>query len=179
MMQSLDVSANHHRACERFSAIVAQGEGRWANSSPCPEWDARSVVEHLVENYNNLLLRPTGAEPVGPSDDPIARWAAAVDASTGATDPAALPEFDLDGLLSALTGEVLIHSWDLAKALGVDPHLDAELCAATYGNMHAHEDKVRASGLFHAGVSVPTNADPVTQLIAFAGRDPEWTPRAS
>ena len=179
MMQLLEVPANHRRACELFSAIVAQGEGRWANPSPCPEWDARGVVEHVVDTYDNMLLRPTGVETVRPTDDPIANWAATVDALIGATDPTALADRDLDGLLSALTGEVLIHSWDLAKALGVDAYLDAELCAATYENMRAHEDQVRASGLFSQGVLVPTDADAVTQLIAFAGRDPEWTARPS
>lgn len=163
---------NHRRACDRFSAVVAQGAGRWANPSPCAEWDARGVVEHVIGIHDELLLRPTGTEPVRSSDDPIARWAATVPANDAAVE-AASPSH-LERALPALTGEVLAHTWDVAKAIGVDADLDPELCAIAYEFMRANEAQVRSSGLFDDAAPVPHDADVATQFIAFVGRDPEW-----
>ena len=179
-----DVIADHRRACSGFSAIVARGEGSWTNPSPCSEWDARGVVEHVIGFHDELLLRPTGTEPVRPNDDPIARWSPTVPAIRSAVEMASSDErrerrvpveIDLDQLLPALTAEVLTHTWDLAKAIGVDPHLDIELCTISLDFMQDNEEQVRSSGLFGAAVSRPNRADAASQLIAFLGRDPAWT----
>jgi uncharacterized protein (TIGR03086 family) len=177
MTQQPSAITNHRRACNGFSAIVAQGEGRWTNASPCPEWDARGVVEHVIGFHDALLLGPTATAPERPMDDPIARWALTVAAMDSAMDAASSKdlEIDLDHLLPALTGEVLTHTWDLAKAIGVDPQLDAELSAVSYGIALANDEQVRASGLFDSAVPVPGDAAAATQLVAFFGRDPEWT----
>ena len=176
-MQHPSAITNHRSACNGFSAVVGQGERMWTNPSPCAEWDARGVVEHVIGFHEALLLRPTGTEPARPMDDPIARWALTVIALDSAMDVASSKdlEIDLDRLLPALTGEVLTHTWDLAMAIGVDPHLDLELCEASYEGARANDEQVRASGLFDSAVPVPNNADAATQLIAFFGRDPEWT----
>ena len=100
-----DVITNHRRACRGFSAVVAQGEGSWENPSPCSEWDARGVVEHVIGFHDQLLLLPTGTKPTRPKDDPIARWAETVPAIDSAMKVAPMPpEVDLDRLLPALTG---------------------------------------------------------------------------
>ena len=176
-----DVITNHRRACTGFSAIVAQGEGSWRNPSPCAEWDARGVVEHVIGFHDELLLRPTGTEPMRPQDDPIARWAATVPAIHSAMvlasssddigDSPIAPAVNLDQLLPALTAEVLAHTWDLAQAIGVDAYLDTELCEVSYDFMRANEAQVRSSGMFAAAVP-PDKTDAAVQLIAFLGRDP-------
>jgi hypothetical protein len=84
----------------------------------------------------------------------------------------------LDELLPALTAEVLAHAWDLAQAIGVDAHLDAELCQVSYDFMRANEEQMRSSGMFAAAVP-PNTTDAAAQLIAFLGRDPGWTLRGS
>lgn len=174
-----DVITNHHKACSGFSDIVAQGEGRWARPSPCAEWDARGVVEHVIGFHIALLLEPTGSRVTLPKDDPTARWAmtaAAIDAGMEAAASSEPPAVDLEQLLPGLTSEVLTHTWDLATAIGVEPHLDAELCAVSYDFMRGNVDQIRSSGMFGAAVSAPDRSDPRTQLIAFLGRNPDWTP---
>jgi hypothetical protein len=73
---------------------------------------------------------------VRPKDDAIARWAVTVSAKDSAIevasshdlgDPPLPSEIDLDQLIPALTAEALAHTWDLAKAMGVDPRLDTGL----------------------------------------------------
>jgi uncharacterized protein (TIGR03086 family) len=168
-----DVIANHRRACAGFSAIVAQGEGRWMNPSPCADWDAGGVVEHVIGFHDELLLRPTGTEPPRPADDPIIRWAETVAAIRSAVEKAPSSDIDLDQLLPALTAEVVTHTWDLAQAIGVDPELDVELCEVSYDFMRANEEPMRSSGLFGDAVG-PDDTDAATRLIAFLGRDPGW-----
>ena len=175
----------HLRACDGFSLIVDQGEGHWTGPSPCPGWDARGVVEHVIGFHDVLLLRPLGAKPRRPKHDPVARWAVTVPAIESALgraairrpdDPAGAPEVDLDRLLPVLTAEVLVHTWDLARAIGVDPRLDPELCEISSGVVEPNDRSLRASGMFGPAVAVRAGADAATRLVAFLGRDPGWTP---
>jgi uncharacterized protein (TIGR03086 family) len=180
-----DVVDSHRTACHGFTAVVAQGEGSWTNLSPCPDWDARGVVEHVIGFHGELLLRPTGTEPECSTGEPGARWAATVSAIQSAIamassrdldDPSVPSAVDLDRLLPALTAEVLVHTWDLAKAIGVEPRLDAELCEVAYDFMRANEQQVRSSGMFDSAVPALDTPDSATRLIAFLGRDAGWTP---
>ncbi len=174
----------HLHACERFSHIVAQAEGRWERRSPCPGWDARAVVEHVIGFHDVLLLRPLEAKPHRPKEDPVERWAvtlAAMDSALRsiAEDPhppvrdMAIP--DLGRLLPVLTAEVLVHSWDLALAIGVDSNLDPDLCEVALAFVLPSDQQLRDSGMFGPSISVPDDADPVTKLVAYMGRDPSWS----
>jgi Mycothiol maleylpyruvate isomerase N-terminal domain len=92
-----DAIANHRKALRGLSAIAAQCEGSWSSPSPCPGWDARAVVEHVIGFHDELLLQPTGTEPERSQDDAKARWdstTAAIGAAV--TAPVAV---DLDQLL--------------------------------------------------------------------------------
>ena len=145
------------------------------------------MVEHVIGFHDVLLLRPAGTKPARPKDDPARRWAltvpailATVDRPAG-DDPAAVGEPDapdLDRLLPVLTIDVLAHTWDLARAVGVDPQLDPELCQIAYQTVQSNDHRLRASGMFGTAVRVGEDADPPTRLIAFLGRDPTWRPPA-
>ena len=77
---------------------------------------------------------------------------------------------DFERLLPMLTVDVLVHSWDLAHAVGIEPRLDPELCRTAYLAVRSNN----RLGLGH----VPgrrcrwSTADPVTLLVSFLGRDP-------
>jgi hypothetical protein len=59
----------HRRACYEFGAVVKQVGQRWERPSPCPEWDARDVLEHVIGFNELLLLRPLGIKANRPKDD--------------------------------------------------------------------------------------------------------------
>lgn len=181
-----DAIANHSKACTGLSEVVAEGERCWTNRSPCGAWDARDVLEHVIGFHDDLLLRPTGTERTHTNDDPVARWPVTVSAIASATelasladagDPSTPPDVDLDTLLPALTGEVLAHTWDLAKAIGVEPRLDLEPCGLSNDFLRANEEQVRSSGLFDSAVPISISADAASQFVAFIGLDPGWTPK--
>ena len=78
-------------------------------------------------------------------------------------------------MLAALTTDVLVHTWDLARAIGQSPALDPELCRAAYDGVRA-SGLPRDSGMFGAEMPVAEDADESTRLIALYGRDPAWAP---
>jgi mycothiol maleylpyruvate isomerase-like protein len=64
----------HRRACDGFARVAdAVPVDRWTSPSPCTEWDARAVVEHVIGFHEILLLGPMGVRAHRPRDDEAAR----------------------------------------------------------------------------------------------------------
>jgi uncharacterized protein (TIGR03086 family) len=78
-------------------------------------------------------------------------------------------------MLGALTTDVLVHTWDLARAGGLDPQLDRELCEAAYEAASATGIR-RDDGMFGPEVEVDSDTDIATRLVALYGRDQSWRP---
>ncbi len=116
------------------------------------------------------------------SSDPVGAWkaldAAVADALSNPETAARLADSPMghmsfeEAVDQFCTPEVLVHSWDLARATGQDESLPAEDVTRTLARMEAHEEAVRSSGLFGARVDVGPEADEQTRLIAFTGRQP-------
>jgi uncharacterized protein (TIGR03086 family) len=183
-----ELVSRHARACARFSAVADRfPAGRWTAATPCTEWDARALVEHVIGFHEFLLLRPLGMRARRPRDDPAARWQATADAlfdglaTDGAIDrPTELPgggHSSARQMLGALTTDVLVHTWDLARAGGLEPGLDAELCSAAYETATATVLR-RNDGMIGPEVAVEPWAEIGTRLAALYGRDPAWRPPA-
>ena len=83
-------------------------------------------------------------------------------------------EVPLDQAVSRFfTGDVFMHTWDLARATGQDETLDPVRCAAMLAEMQPIEQVMRDSGQYGPVVyDAPADADPQTRLLAFIGRDP-------
>jgi uncharacterized protein (TIGR03086 family) len=69
-------------------------------------------------------------------------------------------------------GDVLIHTWDLATATGLDDRLDATIVTEMLIGMQPMDDMLRQSGHYGPKVEVADDADDQTKLIAFTGRHP-------
>ena len=41
-----------------FSNVVNQCNGKWANETPCAEWDARGLVNHVIKTLNDFVISP-------------------------------------------------------------------------------------------------------------------------
>jgi uncharacterized protein (TIGR03086 family) len=141
------------------------------------------VVEHVIGFHDVLILRPLDAKPKRPGEDPAARWSLTVAALSlalrrtheGLSPPDTdMPDVDLRHLLPMLTTDVLVHTWDLAQAIGCDAALDPALSEAAYVRARQNEERLRASGMFAPSVRVSEDEDIETKLVAFLGRDPGW-----
>lgn len=177
-----DLTGRHLRACEGFSAVVDIVEGLWSSPSPCASWDARSVVEHVIRSHDVVLLGRLGTKPQLPHDDPAARWTLTMVAIKGALTGAGegldltnrVTDVDLVQLLPILTTDVLVHTWDLASAIGVRGSMDPALTVHAYEFAQRNVDDLQQSGLFDSPVPVPGYADVPTRLVALLGRNPAW-----
>ena len=172
-----------------FSALVdGAAPDDWGRPSPVPGWNARDVVRHLVEWFPPFLAAGAGIElPAGPSidDDPAAPWHHLKDAVQALLDDPATEHSTLTNphigqmplplaISRFFTGDVFLHSWDLARATGQDDTLDAARCADMLAGMEPMDQVLRASGQYGPKVEVPPDADVQTRLIAFIGRNPAW-----
>lgn len=181
-----DVVADHSRACRGFSTVVREvPEDGWTAPTPCSEWDARALVEHVIGFHEFLLLRPLGVRAERPREGTAARWLATAVAIDAALRHPRLHEeasyFDGDtrrplDVLGAITADVAIHTWDLARSVGAPDRIDRDLCSAALDAAGATRAAVDRSGLFAPPVTIRSDASPQDHLLALRGRDPGWRP---
>ena len=69
-----------------------------------------------------------------------------------------------------VTSDTLIHTWDLARAIGEWERLDPEIVDAVSDFLAPQAESWRAAGAFGAAVHVGENADPQAVLLAMTGR---------
>jgi uncharacterized protein (TIGR03086 family) len=68
--------------------------------------------------------------------------------------------------------ELLVHTWDLARAVGGDEKLDEDAVAATFEAIKPHYERLQATGAFLPRVPPPPDADVQTEFLCFLGRQP-------
>ncbi|MEZ5376825.1 MAG: maleylpyruvate isomerase N-terminal domain-containing protein [Acidimicrobiales bacterium] len=179
-------ASDYPAIADRFGAVV-DSVNDWDAPTPVPEWRARDIVDHLT-TWLPGLLGSCGVEiPMGTLDDPVGSWR---------TQDAALRSLLADRGGETITheflgtksiaeivaqvylGDVFMHTWDLARSAGVDDGLDPAVCEEMVTGMEQMEDMLRNSG--HYGPRFPGDPgpDPVRRLMAFVGRDPNWSNRA-
>lgn len=186
-----DPSERHRAVAGRFGEVV-DGVADWTAQSPVVDWTARDVVGHLVGWLPPLLSTAMGIElAVGPSidDDPASAWRHHADAvqallddpTVAATtfDHAPMPPMPLATAIDMIyTSDVYMHVWDLARAAGQEPGLDADECERLLAGMVPMEEVLRSSGHYGPAASVADDAAVEDRLMAFIGRDPLWRLRS-
>jgi uncharacterized protein (TIGR03086 family) len=174
-----DVTEDHRNACDGFTVAVHSSNGKWDAPSPCSEWDARGVLEHVIGFHDVLLLKPLDAKPTRPRDDPGARWALTVDALFSVLSVPGVLIAERQSLLGVLTTDVVVHTWDLSKAIGVPVVLDPRLCQIGLDRALANRERFEGSDMFGPPFPVPEDAPVGDRLLGFFGRDPGWSPPPS
>ena len=183
MSESAD---RYRRIADGFTARVeAVPEDAWDRPAPCEGWVARDVVGHLVEwvpgYFQAFAGIDLGAMP-SVDTDPAGAWAALdLALRTQLDDPViATQEFDsppgrmtVEAAIDALcAGDLLVHTWDVARATGLDERLDPDEVHRALEGMLPMDEALRSSGHYGPRVPVPDDADEQTKLIAFTGRQP-------
>jgi len=182
-----EISDRYRRVAARFTARVNEvPDDAWSNPAPCEGWVARDIVRHLVEWIPAFLEAANGPSlPHGPSvdDDPVAAWTTMNDGIQALVDDpvasaaeithphAGTHRFD-ETVATFFLGDVVVHTWDLARATGLDETLDADVVHEMLVSMEPLDDMLRASGQYGPKVEVVAGADEQTRLIAFTGRAP-------
>jgi hypothetical protein len=78
----------------------------------------------------------------------------------------------VEGPGAALVVDILVHTWDLARAAGLDETLDPEVTHDMLVGLEPLDEVLRASGQYGPKVAVADTADDQTKLLAFTGRKP-------
>lgn len=156
---------------------------QWVAPTTCDSWTVRQLVEHTIDyqrGYGAFLdADPNIQTPLG--EDPTVAWAIVraalikVYESPGTLDRRFdfLPRPGSVGQqLIVPTADLLIHTWDLARSIGINEELPSEICDGVLSTMQEVEDAIRIPEWYGPATEPPPNADAQTRLLCFAGRKP-------
>lgn len=163
--------------------------------TPCPEWDVRGLVNHLILWSGRGEAAAHRAPVAGPGEEhdftAEPGWAERFEAQARKTaeawqDPAAwegdtsltggkegMPAPFIAGILFV---ESVVHGWDLAAATGREPGFSPEVVQAAWEQVVPMAEMSRQYGVFGAEVPVPADAPLLDRVLGTAGRDPHWKP---
>ena len=165
---------------------------RLGNQTPCSEWNAQSLMNHLIKanQFVHSMLTGSGEMDVtGPQDvgGPLPAEGAEKAFRTGvakvldaARAPGALDKMVDFGMgpmpaahfLMLPIGDFVIHKWDLAKSTGQDISLDSSMAEVTHGSLSQGIEGARKAGFFGPEVPVSSASSIQDRLLGLSGRQP-------
>jgi len=183
MYDWLELQKKVHREFSRRIAAVTD----WDAPTPDDQWSVRDLVSHVIEEQQwvpyllageDVAQAQKDLEPL--RDDLLEEWNLYSLAATTAwaeTPPDTLVHLSYDSVTMAdylreQVSDVAIHTWDLARAIGADEHLDPEIVEAVWTVFEPQKDTLAASGLYAPPVPLPDDAPLQQRLLAVTGRDP-------
>ena len=183
----MDVSQLKAAQNSVIAALRWAEEDQWTEQTPCPDWDVRALVDHLITGNERFVVRLAGEQPGPPPDRSGASTKDLVDAYESSSAevleafgrPAVMqavsqwPIGPLSGsdALGLKVAETLVHGWDLQQALGTTIDFDE----ATIDQAHAWSEPMlgcipEGRNPFGTPQDCPPDAPPLTRLAALLGR---------
>jgi len=189
MTQPLDLEPAGRRMSRLVEAMPADALDR---PTPCERYAVGDLLDHMHGAVLGFTVAATKRpEEGGPSADAahlpddwqarIPRDIAALiqawrdpDAWSGMTRIAGV---DLPGDMAGVVAldELVIHGWDLAKAMGMAAEYDGPGLDEVYGAVQQFSAS-GIEGLFGPPVPTPADAPLLDQILGLSGRNPGWEP---
>jgi uncharacterized protein (TIGR03086 family) len=179
------------RMTDRFAEVLSGVEpDQYPLPTPCPDWTVDQLIDHVITANHLVELLLTGVDrevafarlqqrPVSPDrrlDLPASVTAQRL--AFEAADPGdevvtAVSTMTASRLLGIRIIDLLVHGWDLARAVGADERLPAELVAAGLAIVEPQADWMATVGVFGTGaIGAPEPADDQERLLQLTGRRP-------
>jgi uncharacterized protein (TIGR03086 family) len=169
--------------------IAATPKSDYGRPTPCAGWTVQDVINHMIGALTMfrdvavdgvadpaLFGRDLIAGDAAASFDQTAEEALSAWSEPGKIDGTAkLPfgEFPATFALQLPAMDMVVHSWDVAKATGRPVEWNAELVHDTLAFSEATFTSAEFRGdSFAPPVTPPPNADELTRLVCFLGRQP-------
>lgn len=174
----------------------------WAAPTPCADWNLRELVAHMAGQHRGFAAAAAGDgadlsvwRPAELGDDPVRTYRAAVDEVLRAfahpavlTREFALPEISTTRTFPASVAigfhflDHVVHGWDVARALGLDPRTDDDVAeAALVFALRVPDDERRLGpgAQFRPALTPARGARTLDLVLAALGRAPDWTAPAA
>ena len=154
----------------------------WTRPSPCEGWTAADVVGHLVQTQRDFLTThgvDLGEAP-DVATDPAAAWRAHTTRVRAAVSDEAVATRQFDGFFGPTTvgaafeqfyvWDMVVHRWDVARAVGVDAGLTDEDVDRIEAGADGFGPALHMDGICRPALDVPPDADRRTLALARLGR---------
>ncbi|MDQ1435509.1 MAG: hypothetical protein QOF59_2325 [Actinomycetota bacterium] len=160
-----------------------------SSSTPCADWDVRSLMSHFVGGAGMFAAAFSGQEldidpeapmpdlvgddPLGAFDGAIGLFSESVDKPGAIDRMVTLPFGTLPGpmVLELLKFDLLVHCWDLATATGQPFDPPADTVEQSLQTAQMMISPALRGGPFADEVTVRGSATPIERLVAFTGRN--------
>ncbi|MDH3753812.1 MAG: TIGR03086 family metal-binding protein [Acidimicrobiia bacterium] len=191
-MEALDALTAANTEFE--SRLREVGSEHWTLSTPCPDWDVRALVNHVLlgtrMSVHVLAGMPREEVIAGLDDDlisdgkdPITDFVDLADQMVeGFSGPNGLEgtvahpagDFPRSMFIGFRVADGAVHAWDLATAINAHTALDAELVRFLWDDAQPQREMLMASGMFGDGPSgsVSDDAPLQTRYLDLVGRRP-------
>jgi uncharacterized protein (TIGR03086 family) len=193
-----DIRALNRRAVrasiEVVARVTADDLGR---PTPCEAWTLADLLAHMMAQHYGFAAAARGeggnlavweVRPVG--NDPAGTYAAAAEhviqafSEVGVLERAfVLPEisktitFPAPQAISFHFIDYVVHSWDVARSLGVPIAFDPDVLEAAISVALAVPDgerRLQPGAAFRPGLAVPEGSNLLDRILAMLGRSPAW-----
>lgn len=183
---TISPAARYDEADRPLAAVLdAVPAAAWTAPSPCEGWTAADVVEHLIGTQRDFLAghgldvglaTELGTDPAGAWRD-HARHVRALIADDAIVSTGFEGHFGPttigDTLVNFYVFDMVVHRWDIARAVGGDTALtDTELDRIESG-ADGFGPALYMEGVCRPGCDAPADADRQTRALARLGR-PSW-----
>lgn len=162
----------------------------WDDPSPCAGWTLREVAGHAMAVTRNIALRAAGRDaPDAFTDvgaiagvDPLrsfrsirSQFLEATDRRDALQHPVAsrVGDMTVDGYMGFMRSDTFVHTWDVARGAGIDPHFDDSMVSLVLDDYRRRDmAPFRVPGRYDDAIAVPAGTSELAQLIALTGREP-------
>jgi uncharacterized protein (TIGR03086 family) len=191
-MEPLDALITANREFE--SRLREVKPEHMALPTPCPDWDVRTLVNHMllgtrmsVQLLDGMardeVIAGLGDDLMSDDADPVATF---VDLANQMVEGFSGPD-GLEGMVAHPAGDFprsvfigfritdgAVHAWDLATGIGADTTLNEDLAQFMWENGEPQRDMLVASGMFGEGPSdtLGDDASAQSRILDLLGRRP-------
>jgi uncharacterized protein (TIGR03086 family) len=196
LIKSTDLLALDARAVHVSAGLVAQASPTdLGRPTPCAGWTLLDLLEHMTAQHYGFAAASAGDGGLAPwrvrdlGDDPVGAYLVAARqvlesfAADGVPDRTfILPEFKRGDTYPAAQAvsfhfvDYVVHSWDVAKTLGLPLRFDPALLEAALSvarRVPDDEARLEAGAAFAPAVT-GTGEPGLGQVVALLGRSPGW-----
>lgn len=184
MNHDLNAVDLYRRAAEgAIEVTAAVSADQLDRATPCADWTVQDLLDHLTGGTDYLLAALAERAPISRQGTSAADYQAGVAmVLAGLEEPGVLRrmcmsplgfEWPVEQAVAGTFMDVLIHTWDLARATGQDEHLDPSLVAAcTAMFLPDMPERGRQAGIVGPAVDVGADASLQDTLLGAMGRAP-------